>query len=85
MYRCVTMPKRSYTSGREVIKQSLFDDLQKSLEERGIIIEDVLMRSIKLPATVTTAIEEKLKADQEAQKMVFVLQKEKQEAERKKS
>ncbi|MBN1290967.1 MAG: prohibitin family protein [Candidatus Latescibacteria bacterium] len=76
--------KALYTSGREVIKQSLFDDLQKSLIERGIVIEDVLLRSIKLPAMVTNAIEEKLKADQEAQKMVFVLQKEKQEAERKK-
>ncbi len=76
--------KALYTAGREVITQSLFDDLQESLKERGIIIEKVLLRSIKLPAMVTNAIEEKLKADQDAQKMVFVLQKEEQEAQRKK-
>jgi len=76
--------KALYTAGREVITQSLFDDLQESLKDRGIIIEKVLLRSIKLPAMVTNAIEEKLKADQDAQKMVFVLQKETQEAERKK-
>jgi len=72
-----------YTAGREIITQSLIDDLQASLQARGIIIENVLMRSIQLPATVTTAIEDKLKADQEAQKMEFVLVREKQEAERK--
>ena len=76
--------KALYTAGREVITQSLFDDLQESLKDRGIIIEKVLLRSIKLPPMVTNAIEEKLKADQDAQKMVFVLQKETQEAERKK-
>jgi len=76
--------KALYTAGREIITQSLFDDLQESLKDRGIIIEKVLLRSINLPEMVTNAIEEKLKADQEAQKMVFVLQKEEQEAERKK-
>ena len=73
-----------YTSGREIITQSLLNDLQVALEERGIIIEKVLIRGIRLPETVTSAIEEKLKADQEAQKMVFLVQREELEAQRKK-
>ncbi|MCE5251118.1 prohibitin family protein [bacterium] len=76
--------KALYTAGREIITQALYEDLQQSLTERGIIIEKVLLRSIRLPDMVTNAIEEKLKAEQEAQKMVFVLQKEEREAERKK-
>ena len=73
-----------YTAGRELITQSLFDDLQDNLAGRGIEIEKVLIRGIKLPEMVTTAIEEKLKADQEAQKMQFVLQRVELEAEQKK-
>lgn len=73
-----------YTAGREVITQSLLNDLQVALEERGIVIEKVLIRGIRLPETVTNAIEEKLKADQEAQKMVFLVQREELEAQRKK-
>ena len=73
-----------YTESREIFAQSLFDDLQSALVERGIIIEKVLLRSIRLPATVTQAIEDKLKADQEAQKMVFLIERERLEAERKK-
>ena len=46
-------------------------------------MEQLLVRNITLPATVKASIEEKIKAEQEAQKMEFVLQKEKQEAERK--
>jgi prohibitin 1 len=75
--------KDLYTAGRDLITQAMIEDLQNSLSERGVIIEKVLLRSIKLPTTVTNAIEEKLKADQEAQKMEFVLQREKLEAERK--
>ena len=47
------------------------------------MLEQLLVRNITLPATVKASIEEKIKAEQEAQKMQFVLQKEKQEAERK--
>lgn len=75
--------KGLYTSGREEISHKIFSDLEGMLEERGIILEKVLLRSIKLPSMVSQAIEVKLKAEQEAEQMKFVLQKEKQEAERK--
>lgn len=45
-----------------MIARQLHDDLQKLVEDRGIIVENVLLRSIKLPATVSAAIEQKLKA-----------------------
>ncbi len=73
-----------YTSGREIIEKSLTDALEASLRTRGFILEKVLFRSVTLPPMVAQAIEEKLKADQEAQKMTFVLQKEQMEMERKK-
>ena len=55
----------------------------ESLAERGFIVENVLIRGIKLPPTLTNAIEDKLKADQEAQRMEFVLEKSKLEADQK--
>jgi regulator of protease activity HflC (stomatin/prohibitin superfamily) len=75
--------KGLYTSGREEIAHKIFTDLKGMLEERGIILEKVLLRSIKLPPMVSQAIEVKLRAEQEAEQMKFVLQKETQEAERK--
>ncbi len=75
--------KALYTSGREIISKYLLEGMQVALDERGFIIEKVLLRSIRLPDTVTNAIEDKLKADQEAQKMEFVLEKSKLEAEQK--
>lgn len=75
--------KGLYTSGREEIAQKIFIDLKGMLEERGIVLEKVLLRSIKLPPMVSQAIEVKLRAEQESEQMKFVLTKEKQEAERK--
>jgi len=75
--------KALYTSGREEIAQKIFSELEGMLASRGIILEKVLLRSIQLPATVSKAIEMKLKAEQESEQMKFVLTKEKQEAERK--
>ena len=57
--------------------------LRVSLESRGLNLEQVLLRNVILPDQITKAINEKIAADQEAQRMVFVLNKEKQEAERK--
>ncbi len=71
-----------YTEARENLAKDLFSQLETTLDERGVILERVMLRSIVLPTTVTQAIEEKLKADQEAQKMTFVLEREKLEAER---
>lgn len=65
------------------MQTTLKKELKEKLTPRGIIIEDVLLKDIKLPAELTKAIELKAQAEQEAIRMEFVLQKEKQEAERK--
>lgn len=75
--------KALYTSEREMLAQAIYDSLKNLVEERGIIIERVLLRAITLPTTVSSAIEQKLKAEQDAERMRFVLQREQLEAERK--
>ena len=75
--------KALYSSERERIARETFDLFQKMAGGRGIIPEAVLLRKIGLPAIVANAIQEKLKREQEAEQMKFVLQKEQQEAERK--
>jgi prohibitin 1 len=75
--------KALYTVGRDNITVEIFNALEPKLLERGIILEKVLLRDLKLPDTVTTAIEQKLKAEQEALQMQFTLQKETLEAQRK--
>jgi regulator of protease activity HflC (stomatin/prohibitin superfamily) len=75
--------KDLYTSGREVITNEIFSELAAELQSRGIAVEKILLRRIQLPAIVVDAINSKLAADQEAQRMRFILEKEKQEAERK--
>ena len=75
--------KDLYTSGREVIAQQIQDELAKTLTQRGIVLEKVLLRKIVLPKMVEDAINSKLAAEQDAERMRFVLQKERQEAERK--
>lgn len=72
-----------YSEGRDTIAAQMLTDLRKSAEPRGILIENVLLRDIGLPATLKAAIEAKQQAEQDAQRMNFVLQKERQEAERK--
>jgi len=75
--------KALYTSSRDEITVKIFKDLDKMLSERGVILEKVLLRAVTLPTTVSQAIEQKLKAEQESEQMKFVLTKESQEAERK--
>lgn len=75
--------KALYTSSRDEITVKIFGDLEKMLFERGVILEKVLLRAVSLPLTVSAAIEQKLKAEQESEQMKFVLTKESQEAERK--
>merc|ERR1711970_1706631 len=76
--------KALYTSGRLEIRDKLMTELTGKLEPRGIMLEDVLLKGIKLPKQLTDAIELKAQAEQESARMEFVLSKEKQEAERKK-
>ncbi|HID32006.1 MAG TPA: prohibitin family protein, partial [bacterium (Candidatus Stahlbacteria)] len=73
-----------YSEKRQEVAEVITQQLKQDLEERGITLEKVLLRNVQLPAKVKAAIEAKLEAEQEAQKMEFVLQKEKKEAERKK-
>ncbi len=72
-----------YTSEREMLAQIIMSELQKIVGQRGIVIESTPLRKITLPAGLTAAIEEKLRAEQESQRMQFVLAKERQEADRK--
>lgn len=75
--------KDLYTSSRELIADGIFQDLSTELKKRGIEVETVLLRRVQLPQAVVEAINSKLAADQDAQRMQFVLEKERQEAERK--
>ena len=75
--------KALYSSEREQIARETFQLFQKMASGRGIVAEAVLLRKIGLPPIVANAIQEKLKREQEAEQMKFVLQKEQQEAERK--
>jgi prohibitin 1 len=75
--------KDLYTSSRELITSEIYQDLAGDLLKRGIVVESILLRAIQLPKSIVEAINSKLAADQEAQRMEFVLVKEKQEAERK--
>merc|ERR1712086_259252 len=76
--------KALYTSGRTEIRNKLMEELKAKLDPRGVVLEDVLLKGIKLPKQLTDAIELKAQAEQESARMEFVLTKEKQEAERKK-
>ena len=75
--------KALYTSEREHLSQLITNDLKLLVEPRGIFIETTPLRKLTLPNKLRDAIEEKLSADQESQRMQFVLTKETQEAERK--
>ena len=67
---------------REAFVEDVESEIQPSFENYGIIHEKTLLRNVTLPDMVATAIEKKLKADQEQQEMDYVLQKETKEAER---
>ncbi len=72
-----------YSDARETIARQILDDVARQVAPRGVIVENVLLRDLQLPETLKHAIEAKQQAQQEAQRMEFVLQREKQEAERK--
>ncbi len=72
-----------YSVKRDEFQSRIFKTIEENLKIRGLVLEQLLVRNIVLPATVKASIEDKIKAEQDAQKMQFVLQKEKQEAERK--
>lgn len=72
-----------YSTKRDEFQQRIFKSIEDDFKKRGLILEQLLVRNITLPASVKATIEQKINAEQDAQKMQFVLLKEKQEAERK--
>jgi len=72
-----------YSTKRDEFQTRIFKGIDDEFNKRGLILENLLVRNISLPQTVKLTIESKINAEQDAQKMTFVLQKEKQEAERK--
>jgi len=72
-----------YSSRRDEFQAKIFNEIQKILTTRGMELEQLLVRNITLPNSVKQAIESKINAEQESQKMQYVLTKEKQEADRK--
>lgn len=77
------LAKDMYSAERGNIEREIARTMGKLLEPRGFVIEAVLMKSIRLPPGLTRAIEEKLQSEQQAQRMQFVLDQERAEAERK--
>jgi regulator of protease activity HflC (stomatin/prohibitin superfamily) len=72
-----------YSVKRDEFQSRIFTDIQKVFQSRGLELEQLLVRNITLPNSVKQTIESKINAEQESQKMQFVLAKERQEADRK--
>jgi regulator of protease activity HflC (stomatin/prohibitin superfamily) len=69
-----------YSASRELVAQNIFKHMRDARGARGIEAEQVLLRAVQLPPLLTTAIQEKLQAEQQALRMRFVLDRERQEA-----
>src|SRR6201996_6507619 len=72
-----------YSTKREEFQFKINKTITENFAKNGLEVQQVLVRNITLPATVRASIESKINAEQDAQKMQFVLQKERQEADRK--
>lgn len=72
-----------YSTKRDEFQAKIFASIEKDFKGRGLVLEQLLVRNLTLPQSVKASIESKINAEQDAQKMTFILQKEKQEAERK--
>ena len=72
-----------FSTKRDEFQARIFKTIDDEFKKRGLLLENLLVRNITLPAAVKGSIEQKIQAEQDAQKMQFVLQKEKQEADRK--
>jgi len=75
--------KDIYSEKRQEAADKILESLKVDLDTRGITVEDVLLRNVALPANLANAIQEKLQAEQEAQKYDFILQREEKEKQRK--
>ena len=75
--------KDMHTGERGKIEEEIRSQMDKLLQGKGLEVEAVLLKSIQMPPSLARAIEEKLEAEQNAQRMEFILLQEKREAERK--
>jgi regulator of protease activity HflC (stomatin/prohibitin superfamily) len=76
-------PEEIYSTKREAVEGEIFNEVEKALKGRHVELEAILVRNVDLPANIRTAITEKLEEEQKALKMEFTLNRERQEAERK--
>lgn len=76
-------PEEIYSTRREELNTQILSQLQEAMSQRYIAIEKVLVRDVKIPVKISEAINFKLTADQEAQRMQFEIEREKREADRK--
>ncbi|HZH65018.1 MAG TPA: prohibitin family protein, partial [Flavisolibacter sp.] len=72
-----------YSTKRDEFQSRIFKGIEADFKARGLMLENLLVRNITLPAAVKSTIEQKIQAEQESQKMQFILAKERQEADRK--
>lgn len=75
--------KDMHSSERASIEKAITEQMGKLLAPRGFDVQAVLLKNIQLPAGLARAVEEKLEAEQDAQRMEFLLDREKKEAQRK--
>jgi len=75
--------KDMHTAKRSVIEKEITERMSSVLSARGFEIEAVLLKTIQLPQGLSRAVEQKLEAEQDAQRMQFLLDREKLEAQRK--
>lgn len=75
--------KDIYSEKRQEAALRIADRLKEKVESRGIEMEEVLLRNVELPDDLAQSIQQKLQAEQEAQRYDFILQTEEKEAERK--
>src|SRR6185437_3330238 len=75
--------KDMHTSERTNIEKGILERMQMLLDPKGFVVEAVLLKSIRLPKGLAGSIEQKLEAEQQAQRMDFILSREKREADRK--
>jgi regulator of protease activity HflC (stomatin/prohibitin superfamily) len=76
-------PEEIYSTKREEIERQIYEEVLKALVGKHVVVEAVLVRDVSLPDTIKTAIADKLAEEQRSQKMKFTLDKERQEAQRK--
>ena len=63
-----------YSKKRDEFQDRIYKTIDKDFKDRGLILEQLLIRNIDLPESVKKTIESKINAEQDAQKMEFVLQ-----------